>query len=133
MNRVNQIKNKLDTREENKQSEPAIQTAIIEEEISTPFFGISGNRGVPTALSLMLKDGCSKAIPYSYITEIDFRPSEGVEILTTSKRIQIKGRNLKIVFDYLTQFKVRYLRANIGEDISEESEIFIDEIEVGEL
>lgn len=133
MNRIKQIHDQLESREESKQLEPAIQQVTAEEEVSTPFFGIAGNRGIPTALSLMFKDGCAKAVPYSYITEIDFRPSEGVEISTTSKRILITGRNLKIVFDYLVQFKLRYLRENIGQDTAEDSEIFIDGIEVNDF
>lgn len=132
MNRIKQLQDQQLAREENNQLAPPMQQIVADEEISTPFFGISGNRGIPTALSLMFKDGCSKAIPYSYITEMDFRPSEGVEISTTSKRLLITGRNLKIIFDYLVQFKVRYLRENIGADTTDENDLFIDGIEVTE-
>ena len=133
VNRIKQIQEQRQLREENEGFEVPNITSESEEEIATVFFGVAGNRGVPAALSFMFKNGSSKAIPYSYITEIDFMPSEGIEICTTNKKFFITGRNLKIVYDYLTLFKVRYLKENIGPDIAENDELFIDKIEVNEI
>src|ERR1700722_20103391 len=60
------------------------------------FFGVENIRNTPACLDLRLPDGKSKALPYSYIVEINFEASEGIEIVTATKKILITGRNLQM-------------------------------------
>jgi hypothetical protein len=97
------------------------------------FFGIDNIRNFPPCIDLRLSDGNSKALPYSFIVEINFQKSEGIELLTTSKRVFINGRNLQRLYDYLILFRVKFIQSNIGKDISEESLLFVKEILVEDL
>ena len=97
------------------------------------FFGIENIRGYPSCLDLRFPDGNCKAIPYSYIVEIDFNTSNGIEILTATKKVIISGRNLQLLYKYLLSFRIKYIQANIGNDITEESAVFVKEIRIGEL
>jgi hypothetical protein len=97
------------------------------------FFGTENTRGYPSCLDLRFPDGNCKAIPYSYIVEINFHTEKGIEIMTATKKVTISGRNLQLLYKYLLSFRIKYIQANIGNDISEESAVFVKEIKIGDL
>ncbi|CAN5819525.1 hypothetical protein BH10BAC2_BH10BAC2_27080 [soil metagenome] len=97
------------------------------------YFGIDQLRNHPSCIDLRLADGTFKALPYTYILEINYAPSEGIEIITTSKRVSIKGRNLKLLYHYLTAYRVKFIQANIGNDLEEEKLLFVRELKIEEI
>jgi len=105
----------------------------IEECVSQKFFGIENNRIYPSCLDLRMADGRFKAIPYSYIVEINFDASEGIEIITATKLIVVEGRNLQLLYNYLTLYRVKYIQANIGFDLTDENTLFVREIKIEEI
>ena len=116
------------------ENDPLPETGgALEPFIHSDFFGIENVRNSTSCLDLRMADGNFKALPYSYILEINFNTSEGIEILTTSKKILIIGRNLKMLYNYLAAFRVRYIQANIGKDLTDEKSLFVKEITIEEL
>ena len=88
--------------------------------------------GNPVCLDLRLKGGARKAVPYAFISEINFEIDAGIEILIQGKRINIVGRNLAKLFDHLIAYRVRYIQANIGSDPNEDG-LFVKEIMFEEI
>jgi hypothetical protein len=102
-----------------------------EDQSACPYFAADRSKS-PICLELRLPDGGRKAIPYAYFTEINFDADEGIEILTTQKRINITGRRLSRLFDYLVTYRVRYVQADVGNDIQEDG-LFVEGILIEEL
>jgi hypothetical protein len=100
---------------------------------TSEFFGKEQVRNMPACLELRYADGTSKAFPYSFIMEINFNPSEGIEIITTQKKILIEGRNLKMLYIFLLSFQVRFIQENIGADQTEEGKLFVRGIKMEEV
>ncbi len=98
-----------------------------EEGFDSEFFGIDNIKSFPACIDLRLPEGNRKALPYSYIVEINFSPADGIEITTTTKKITITGRDLEKLFDYFAAFRVRYVQANLGTDATETG-LFVSEI-----
>lgn len=96
------------------------------------FFATSNIGSLPACLDLRLANGKRKALPYSFFTEINFDDDRGIEIFTNSKKIIITGRHLARLFDYLVTYRVRYVRANIGNDRKEEG-LFVKEILIEQI
>ncbi len=107
--------------------------AEVEPFVKSEFFGVENVRNFPPCLELRLVEGNSKAIQYSYIQEMNFDPSEGIEIITMSKKVAITGRNLKVLYIYLLAFRVKFIKANKGNDLMEESLLFVKEIKIEEI
>jgi hypothetical protein len=97
------------------------------------FFGVENISNSTACLDLRLSDGNFKAFPYSYIQEINFNVSDGIEILSATKKILIIGRNLKLLYNYLTAFRVKYVQANVGNDLTEETSLFVKQIVIEAL
>ena len=104
----------------------------IEAFVSSTFFGVDNLRNSPSCLDLRLVNGTFKALPYSYIIEMNYDPSDGIEIITTTKKICITGRNLKLLYNYLVSYRIRYIQANIGNDLTEEKHLFVKDITIEE-
>jgi hypothetical protein len=104
----------------------------IEAFVSSTFFGVDNLRNSPSCLDFRLANGTFKALPYSYIIEINYDPSEGIEIMTIARKINITGRNLKVLYNYLVSYRVRYIQANIGHDLTEERLLFVKDIAIEE-
>ncbi len=104
-----------------KQNDPlaANNNEADENGFDTEYFGIDNIKSFPACLDLRLADGTRKALPYSYIMEINFAPSDGIEITTSTKKITITGRDLGRLYDYLTAFRVRYIQSYLGTDTTE--------------
>ena len=100
---------------------------------SSEFFGVENLRNAPACLEFRLNDGNFKAIPYSFILEINYNPQKGIEILTTAKEIKITGRNLKLLFTFLSAFRVRFVKENIGNDLTEERALFVKDIQIEDV
>ena len=94
---------------------------------ASDFFAKSNTGSVPACLDLRFTNGRRRALPYSYFTEMNFDNEKGIEIFTNSKRIVITGRSLSTLFDYLVNYRVRYVQANIGNDPKEEG-LFVQDI-----
>lgn len=114
------------------ENEPSISEPF-ENEVDTTFFGIEPNQKFPTTLDLRFSNGNCKAIPYTYISEIDFIPSEGIEITALGRKFRITGRNLRKLYDFILKYRVRFIQANIGEDMAEDNELFVSSIEISNL
>ena len=95
------------------------------------YFGIDNIKSYPACLDLRLQDGKRLAIPYSNIQELSFDPEGIVEITTTNKVVEVRGRELEKLFDYLTAYRVRYILMHNGTDTSEEG-LFVKEIAINE-
>ena len=103
-----------------------------QDDLRSEYFGTDNARNLPACLDLRLPNGSRKALPYSYFTEINFDSETGIEIFTNTKKINITGRNLTKLFDYLVTYRVRYIQANIGNDTQEEG-LFVEEILVEDV
>jgi len=126
---------KIKQRAKEKEANPDLQddeNSEIETFERSEFFGVDNVRNYPSCLDLRLADGNSKALPYSYISEINFDASEGIEILSTTKKIRINGRNLKLLYNFLVAFRVKYIQSNIGNDLTDEKALFVKEIIIEE-
>ncbi|MDB5282582.1 MAG: hypothetical protein JWO06_1657 [Bacteroidota bacterium] len=106
----------------------------IKEATANPkFFGLENVNGMPTCLDLRFGDGLSLALPYSYIIEFDFDPSEGIEITTSGKKITIEGRSLQMLYNHLISYRVKYIQANIGNDLTGDRDLFVKTIKIEEI
>ena len=88
----------------------------------------TGKRAI--MLDIELKNGNHIALPYSYLTKIDFDLSIGITINWGATSIKIEGRNLNRLYDYLVNHRVKQLRAVIDdvEIVKEEDALFIEDI-----
>lgn len=89
------------------------------------FYGVENVRGSPACLEMRFNDSTSKALPYSFILEISYDPSEGIEIKSTMRKIIITGRNLRKLYLSLVAYRVSYIVENIGNDLTDENKVFI--------
>jgi hypothetical protein len=101
--------------------------------VVSDYFGLDNVKKFPPCIDLRLADGSFRAIPYSYIMEISFEPSEGIEVITTTKKITITGRNLHKLYDYLTAYRVRFIKAHVGNDTADEDALVITRIRIEEI
>ena len=96
----------------------------------SPFFGIDHARNYPACLDLRLSNGNYKALPYTYFIEISYEPSEGIEIITTTKKVTVTGRNLRLLYNFLVSYRVKFVQANIGNDLTEDKSLFVRDIKI---
>ena len=102
-----------------------------EEVIQSEYFGISNARNLPACLDLRFIDGTRKAVPYSYILEVDYDPSGEMKITCTEKEIIIKGRDLEKLYDYLVGYRVKFVAERGGNIRNTKCGCCIDKIKVG--
>jgi hypothetical protein len=102
---------------------------LQEDAVSSDFFGTDNLRNLPACLDLRLSETKRRALPYSYIMEVLFDATDGIEIIATTKRIKITGRNLGLLFDYLVAFRVRFIKMHSGSDFGvDDGGLFVGEI-----
>jgi hypothetical protein len=122
--------------EESLERHGSISESIIAAEMDKGFcceyFATDNIKSLPACLDLRLSNGTRKALPYSHFTEINFDVTEGIEIITSSKKIKITGRDLTKLYDFLTAYRVRYVTSNLGYDVNEEG-LFVKEIVIEDL
>ena len=93
------------------------------------YLGISKSNQLPVCLDLEFADGSRIALTYSSVHQVTYDIESGITILTANHQVQIKGRNLASVFEYLEQFRVNYLREHSGIDLKAKG-IFIESIKL---
>jgi hypothetical protein len=96
------------------------------------YFGVENLRNSPACVDLRLADGNRKAIPYTYIMELSFDATNGIEIKTATKKVTITGRDLSRLYNYLTDFRVKYIQSHLGTDANEEG-LFVKDIVIKEI
>lgn len=100
---------------------------------------VRGENETSLMLELRLKGGKTRTLCYVDLREMEFDPSEGLQVYFSSLRfemliITVKGRNLHLVHEMLKQNKVIYLKEYPSEnDPFEEEDVFIGSIDVEEV
>jgi hypothetical protein len=104
----------------------------VEQQDDFKFFGIEPqNTGRALLFELRFRSGRRLGFPYSYLTKLDFEPSEGITIYASDVVILVKGRNLEVIFSYLLQNRLTYIREDeTGTDAGGEGETFVEGVEV---
>lgn len=90
-------------------------------------------RGVapPAMLDLRLKTGDAVALPYSYLTAVEYDAGGTLRLKFVGHSVTLTGRNLRRVYDGLVQHRVRYVQEESAlYDESPETGTFIDGIVV---
>lgn len=106
---------------------------IVEPFVKSRFFSVATLGESPACLRLDLSNGDSKGIPYSYIVDLNYSRSEGIEIISSIYKVTITGRKLRLLFNYLAAYRVKHIEANIGTDLEGESVLFIKNIKIEEV
>ncbi len=99
------------------------------------FYGIEPQSNAQAVmLDLRLGNGNSQAFAYSYLTKVNFNPSEGIEIFAVDMCIILRGRNLSTLYAYLLMHRLTYIQESVGRvDDAAENEVFVESIEVKNL
>ena len=79
-------------------------------------------------LDFEFKNGDHIAMPYAYLTKMTYNLSEGIKIEWGAFSIQVEGRNLKELYNYLVNHKVKSIKEVIDQDNIPEAALFIDKI-----
>ncbi len=107
------------------------QTEQAEEE--GKYFGFDRQEnGRALMFELRTRDGRRSALPYSYVTRADFNPDKGIEIFVSNVVVLVKGRGLDVVFPYLLQNRLTWMKEDSSGMDTEEETVFVEEIEVKE-
>jgi len=95
-------------------------------------FGIDRQpTGYVLMLEVRLKSGTSFGLPYSFLIEAGFDASGVLTLVFTTRKVTIKGRNLRIVYDFALNHRLEFVQEeNPLYDESSEAEPFISSIEV---
>lgn len=112
-------------------TEPANNNEL-EQSFDLNYFGVENLRNSPACVDLRLSNGNRKAIPYTYIMELSFDSTNGIEITTSTKRINITGRDLSRLYEYLTAYRVKYIQSHLGTDANQEG-LFVKDIKIEEI
>jgi hypothetical protein len=108
--------------------------ATTEQEVEADkYFGFDAQaNGRALMFELRTRDGRSSALPYSYMTRADFDPEKGIEIAVSNVVVLVKGRDLGIIYSYLLQNRLTWMREDAsGTDIGEDG-VFVESLEVKE-
>ena len=133
MDFVQRLRDKEKERQDNIEANENDIAQLQEEPVTSDFFGTDNLRNLPACLDFRLSEGKRKALPYSYIMEVIYDGTDGIEIIATTKRIKITGRNLEQLYDYLVAFRVRYIKMHTGTDACEDNKaLFVGEILIEE-
>lgn len=97
------------------------------------YFGFDRQEnGRALMFELRTRDGRRSALPYSYLTRADFDPEKGIEIYVSSVVILVHGRDLEVVYSYLLQNRLTWIREDsAGTDIGDAG-VFVERLEVKE-
>jgi len=86
-----------------------------------------GNEG--TSVSVVFDTGIdSYTLPYSHLRGATFNLKNGIIIDHSHKNLLIEGRNLRPVYEYLSRFKLSYIRVHKKSELEENFATFIDTI-----
>ena len=133
MDFVQRLRDKEKERQDNIEATENGIAQLQEEVVNSDFFGADNLRNLPACLDFRLSEGKRKALPYSYIMDVNFDGTDGIEIIATTKKIRITGRNLELLYDYLVAFRVKYIKMHSGTDACEDNgALFVGEIDFDE-
>lgn len=83
-----------------------VETTAAEQAYSV----LSANQGHELMLDVRLKTGDRVALPYSYLSRIEFDPSAALLLDFTATRLTIRGRNLGPLYNGLLMHKVTWIQ-----------------------
>lgn len=92
-------------------------TKQFSEEEQSPFFSYEKQMGTQAVmLDFEFLNGNRVALPYSYLTRIDYDLSKGLTLIWGETRLQVVGRNLETLYKYLVAHRVNHIRESISEE-----------------
>ncbi len=107
------------------------QTDQAEEE--GKYFGFDRQEnGRALMFELRTRDGRRSALPYSYMTRADFDPAKGIEISVSNVGVLVKGRDLEVIYSYLLQNRLTWVREDFSGTDLEEDGVFVESVEIRE-
>lgn len=71
---------------------------------------VAAGRSGAAMVDFRLRQGDSLALPYGYLTEALFQPSDGILLRFVAHEVRIEGRNLRALYDALLWHKVTWVR-----------------------
>ena len=75
-------------------------------------------------------NGTSFSLPYSQLRAMVFDPDEGISVEFSNHKIQVRGRNLRPLYDLLLRHRVTFVQEG-DLDVVSEADAFVDRITVG--
>lgn len=67
---------------------------LQEKGVNSDFFGTDNLRNLPACLDFRISETRRRALPYSYIMEVLFDATDGIEIIANTEKRKITRRNL---------------------------------------
>lgn len=99
---------------------------------TTDFYGAVRIGNGLMNIELYLADGNRAAVPCSFMTRFRFNRSE-ITFRADGEKYTISGRNLEPLWIRLINQRLKYVKANIGNDLSAEKDLFVKDIVISEL
>ncbi len=97
-------------------------------------FGVAKeNRPSPPMLVLRARTGDERALMYSYMVDIDFNPSHGIVIRFVNRKVTLKGRHLRAIFQRLVDHRVAWVQEIDEAIVQDEATTAVSAIEIAEL
>lgn len=104
-------------------------TEQVEEEHK--YFGFDRQEnGWALIFELRTHDDRRSALPYSYLTRVDFNPDMGIEIYISNVVVLVKGRDLGSFYSLLLQNQITWLRENFSDIDLGEDGVFLESVVV---
>lgn len=94
------------------------------------YFGIEEGNRYLKRFKLLLRSGVVHSIPYSLLPIISLTVNADLIIATNTLEITIKGRNLRILEEALSEEQVVWIKESETEFDDEETEVFVSEISI---
>lgn len=66
--------------------------------------------GYALMLDVRLKTGESFALPYSFLVEAHYDASGTLTLIFTTRKVTIKGRNLRTVYDFVLNHRLEFVQ-----------------------
>lgn len=75
-----------------------------------PCFKLEPNQLQAVMLRLELLGGACFALPYAHLSSVELKPMLGMELVYSTHRVLVQGRNLQPLFDMLSRNRVEAIR-----------------------
>ena len=128
MNFVERLQQKETERQNSIEANDNVGAEMQEDAVSSDFFGTDSLRNLPPNIVYHLKEGRKRALPYFSVLDIIHNSPDEIEIVMTTKKVKITGRNLGLLFDHLARFRVRYIKVHNGTDGGVDGDLFVKDI-----
>lgn len=93
------------------------------------YFGVDTHNYIPS-IRFECKDQTIFIMPYAHQPFIEFNPKNGIMLSTLQRVILIKGQRLKILMKFLEDNQLSWVKESDKEFDTEDTEIFIESIEI---